>query len=124
MEDTRFDRGFKKLAELKENRPSELMDELKDISPDLARYIIEFAFGDIYSRPVFDNRTKELMIISSLTAMRGCEPQLKNHIQLALSVGISKQEIVEAILLMCSYAGFPAVLNGVNAAKEVFDNSL
>ena len=93
---------------------------LADIAPDFARYVIEFPFGDIYSRPGLDLRAREIATIAALTALGYATPQLKVHIQAGLNVGLSRQEIVETIMQMAVYAGFPAAVNGLFAAKEVF----
>ena len=52
--------------------------------------------------------------------MGNAAPQLKVHIEAGLNVGISRQEITEILMQMAVYAGFPAALNGLFAAKEVF----
>jgi 4-carboxymuconolactone decarboxylase len=96
---------------------------LAGIAPDFARYIIEFPFGDIYSRPGLDLRSREIATIAALTALGNAAPQLKVHIQAGLNVGLSREEIVETIMQMAVYAGFPAALNGLFAAKEVFADS-
>ena len=84
------------------------------------RYLVEFPFGDIYSRPGLDLRAREIATIAALTAMGNAVPQLKVHIQAGLNVGLGHQEIVEIIMQMAVYACFPAALNGLFAAKEVF----
>jgi 4-carboxymuconolactone decarboxylase len=86
----------------------------------LGRYIIEFAFGDIYARPGLDLKLREIATVAALTALGNAQPQLKVHIHGALNVGCTREEVVEVILQMAVYAGFPAALNGVTAAKEVF----
>ena len=91
-----------------------------DVSPDLARYTIEYPFADIYNRPGLDLRSREIATIAALTAMGNAQPQLKVHIEAGLNVGLSEDEIKEVILQMSVYAGFPAALNGMQAAKEVF----
>lgn len=93
---------------------------LSGIAPDFARYLIEFPFGDIYSRPGLDLRSREIATIAALTAMGNAAPQLKVHIEAGLNVGLSRDEITEVIMQMAVYAGFPATLNGLFAAKEVF----
>jgi 4-carboxymuconolactone decarboxylase len=60
--------------------------------------------------------------IAALTALGNAAPQLKVHIEAGLNVGLSRDEIVEVIMQMAVYAGFPAALNGLFAAKEVFEN--
>jgi len=120
MTDTRFDLGLKKLNEIDGKQGQQVVNALQDICPDLARYVIEFPFGDIYPRPGLDLKTRELITVSSLTAMGHCLPQLKVHLHGALNVGCSKDEITETILQMAVYAGFPAALNAMFMAKEVF----
>ena len=97
-----------------------VVDSLRDIAPDFARYLIEFPFGDIYARPGLDLRSREIATIAALTALGNAAPQLKVHIAAGLNVGLTQEEITEAIMQMAVYAGFPAALNGLFAAKEVF----
>ncbi len=97
-----------------------VIESLKDIAPDLARYTIEFPFGDIYSRPGLDLKSREIAVVAALTALGNAAPQLKVHIHGALNVGCSREEVVEIIIQMAVYVGFPAALKGTNAAKEVF----
>ena len=117
---SRFERGSRALAEIDGHGGQKVVDSLADIAPDFARYIVEFPFGDIYCRPGLDLRAREIATIAALTAMGNAAPQLKVHIQAGLNVGLSKDEIVEIIMQMAVYAGFPAALNGLFAAKEVF----
>ena len=98
-----------------------VVDSLRDIAPDFARYLIEFPFGDIYARPGLDLRSREIATIAALTALGNAEPQLKVHIAAGLNVGLTQEEITEAIMQMAVYAGFPAALNGLFAARAVFD---
>jgi 4-carboxymuconolactone decarboxylase len=118
--DDRFDRGLRALTEIDGHGGQKVIDALADIAPDFGRYIIEFPFGDIYSRQGLDLRSREVATIAALTALGNAAPQLKVHIQAGLNVGLSRNEIVETIMQMAIYAGFPAALNGLFAAKEVF----
>lgn len=97
-----------------------VVDSLRDIAPDFARYLIEFPFGDIYAVPWLDLRSREIATIAALTALGNAEPQLKVHIAAGLNVGLTQEEITEAIMQMAVYAGFPAALNGLFAAVAVF----
>lgn len=108
------------LSEIDGEAGEKVIDSLADIAPDFARYLLEFPFGDIYSRPGLDVRAREIATIAALTAMGNATPQLKVHSAAALNVGLSRDEIVETIMQMAVYAGFPAALNGLFAAKEVF----
>ncbi|MYN07792.1 carboxymuconolactone decarboxylase family protein [Pseudoduganella aquatica] len=120
MESTRYERGLARLREVDGSAGDKVIESLADISPDLGKYIIEFGFGDIYSRPGLTLQQRELATVAALTALGTAQPQLKVHIAAALNVGLSRTEIIETMLQMSLYAGFPAALNGVFAAKEVF----
>jgi 4-carboxymuconolactone decarboxylase len=116
----RYQQGWQKLAEVDGHAGEQVIESLKGIAPDLARYIIEFPFGDIYSRPGLALKAREIATVAALTAMGNAQPQLKVHIHGALNVGCTREEVVEVIIQMAVYTGFPAALNGIFAAKEVF----
>ncbi|AEV26711.1 uncharacterized protein, gamma-carboxymuconolactone decarboxylase subunit like protein [Azospira oryzae PS] len=120
MQNERYARGLAKLQEIDGQAGEKVVASLAGIAPDFARYLIEFPFGDIYSRPGLDLRAREIAVVAALTALGNAAPQLKVHIQGALNVGVSRQEVVETIMQMAVYAGFPAALNGLFAAQEVF----
>jgi len=122
MSNDKYERGLKKLKEIDGEAGERVIESLKDIAPDLARYMIEFPFGDVYSRPGLDLKAREIATVAALTALGNAAPQLKVHIHGALNVGCSRQEIVEVVIQMAVYAGFPAALNGMAAAKEVFQD--
>lgn len=117
---TRYETGLKKLAEIDGEAGQRVIDSLQVICPDLAKYIIEFPFGDIYARPQLDLKSREIATVAALTALGNCAPQLNVHIHGALNVGCTPDEVVEVILQMAVYAGFPAALNGMFVAKAVF----
>ena len=118
--ESRYERGAKALALIDGEAGQKVIDSLADIAPDFARYVLEFPFGDIYSRPGLDLRSRGVATIPPRTALGPARPQLKVHIHAGLNVGLSQDEIVETIMQMAVYAGFPAALNGLTAAKEVF----
>ncbi|MCI8400006.1 MAG: carboxymuconolactone decarboxylase family protein [Oscillibacter sp.] len=120
MNQTRYDTGWKLLREIDGSGGERVVRALEDIAPDLGRYIVEFAFGDIYARRGLSLRERELLTIASLLTAGGCEPQLAVHIRGALNVGVPKEKIIEAMLQCLPYTGFPRVLNAVFTAKEVF----
>jgi len=120
MESTRYEKGLAMLNTVDGEAGRKVVESLKDIAPDFAKYLIEFPFGDIYSRPGLDLKSRELAVVAALTALGNAAPQLKVHVNGALNVGLTRQEIVEVIMQMAVYAGFPAALNGLFAAREVF----
>jgi 4-carboxymuconolactone decarboxylase len=119
--ETRYERGLRALAEIDGDGGQKVVDSLAGIAPDFARYIVEFPFGDIYSRSGLDLKSREIATIAALTALGNAQPQLKVHIQAGLNVGLTRGEIVETIMQMAVYAGFPAALNGLFAMRDVFD---
>ncbi len=118
--ESRLERGRRRLAEIDGAAGERVIASLADIAPDFATYLLEFPFGDIYSRPGLDLRGREIATIAALTALGNATPQLKVHIEAGLNVGLTRDEIVEILMQMAVYAGFPAALNGLFAAKEVF----
>ena len=120
MEDARFQRGLEAMRALDEENAARLEDALKEIAPDMYRRIVEFAFGDILSRPGLPAATREIVTLSALSAMGTAQPQLRVHINGALNVGVRRDEIVEIFMQIGVYAGIPAALNSLYLAKEVF----
>jgi 4-carboxymuconolactone decarboxylase len=116
----RYRRGWERLMEVDAEGGERVIENLEDVAPDLGRYVIEFAFGEIYQRPVLDLRQRQLVTISALTTLGGAEPQLEVHINAGLNVGLTAREVVEAILHCIPYVGFPRVLNATLVAKRVF----
>ncbi|MDP3551088.1 MAG: carboxymuconolactone decarboxylase family protein [Novosphingobium sp.] len=121
MDQSRFERGQARLAEVDGEAGQMVIASLADIAPDLGRYIIEFGFGDVYSRPGIDLKTRELATVAALVALGNARPQLEVHLHGALNVGASQEEVVEVIIQMALYAGFPAALNGVAALRTVLE---
>src|ERR1700681_5045661 len=116
----RFERGLAKLKEIYGDRAEMLVAALGEVAPDLGRYVVEFGFGDIHCRPGLDLKSREIATVAALTALGTAAPQLRAHMHAALNAGCSQEEIIEVVMQMAVYAGFPAALNGIQAAKEVF----
>jgi 4-carboxymuconolactone decarboxylase len=116
--DDRHARGLSALGEITGATGESVVDGLRDIAPDLADWIVDFSYGDVMSRPGLDRRSRQLATIAALTALGHCAPQLKVHIRGALNVGCTRHEIVEVILQMTVYAGFPAAINALTVARE------
>jgi 4-carboxymuconolactone decarboxylase len=113
--ETRYSRGLAKLAEVDGTAGADIVEPLGD----LGRYIVEFAFGDIYSRDGLSLRDRELATVAILTAMGGREPQLRVHLRAGLNVGLTPQELEEVIIQTVPYAGFPTAINAMNLLREV-----
>lgn len=120
MENTRFMQGMEQLKAIDGKGGENVIRSLEDIAPDLGKFIVEFAFGDIYTRKGLTAAERELITLSSLLTAGGCEPQLEVHINGALNVGITPGRIIETFLQCIPYTGFPKVLNAVFVAKKTF----
>lgn len=124
MTTDRYQKGLDKLKELTiptEDSPTGDMDigeGFKDIAPDLSKYVVEFAFGDIYDRPGLSNKQKVLTTITALVAQG--KPQIAMHVKTGLTVGLTPEEIVACIMHLIPYTGFPSVLNALKVTQEVF----
>ena len=114
----RYERGLELLQRVDGEGGAQVVDSLKDIAPDVGRYIIEFAFGDIYAREGLSLRDRELATIASLCTQGACEPQLKVHIRGALNAGMTEQ-VIETFVQLIPYVGFPRVLNAISAARGI-----
>ena len=123
MNKTRLETGMENLRKIDGADGKAVMESLKDIAPDLGNYIVEFAFGEIYSREGLSFKEREMITLASLLTAGGCEPQLEVHIQGALNVGIAPEKIIELFLQCIPYTGFPRVLNAVYTAKKLFSPS-
>lgn len=116
---TRYEKGKKTLETIQKRSVEEIFKDLEDIAPDLSRFVIEYPYSEIYTREELDLKTREICTVAALTVL-GTIPQLKEHINAALNVGNSPTEIVEVMMQMSAYCGFPKSINAVMAAKEVF----
>lgn len=119
-EATRYSRGQQLITAINGEVGTRFVEALEDIAPGLAHDIVAYGFGDVYSRPGLAPPQRQLVTLGMLTALGGCEPQLKTHIEASLNVGLSPIEIVEALSQASVYCGFPRALNAVLIAKQVF----
>lgn len=117
----KYQDGLEKMREVIGNNGEGVVNSFQDIAPDLTRYIIEFPFGEIYSRTGLNLQKKQLVTLSSLVTQGDTEQALTVHIGGALNVGLTPNEIIEAFLQLLPYAGWPKVQNAVNIAAEVFE---
>ncbi|MFG6448335.1 carboxymuconolactone decarboxylase family protein [Roseateles sp. BYS180W] len=117
----RFSMGWNALSRIDGHAGEQVIAALADVAPDLGRFIIEFGFGDIYTRPGMNLLQRELITVGALTALGTATPQLKVHVHGLLNVGGTREQLIEAVIHVAAYAGFPAAINAMFAAKEVLD---
>lgn len=119
---TALDQGRALTQRLNPQLETVLNDRYDDLVPGFAESLIEWAYGRHYARPGLDLKTRQLCTIAALTVLGGqTGPQLKVNIEHTLAAGAERREIVEAIWQMAVYGGLPAAINGLNAAREVFE---
>src|SRR5258705_161443 len=111
---SRYERGLKKMTEVYGIPVEEVIAPLGD----LGRYMVEFPYGDIYSREGLAVREREIATIAMLTALGGREPQLRVHMASALNAGLTSDEIYEIILHTVIFAGFPTAINALSVLRD------
>ena len=117
----RFNDGLKNLEKIDRQAGQAVIDSLEGLPQDIGRYIIEFAFGDIYDRDILNPKEREMITITSLLTQGDTAPQLYVHINGSLNVGLTREQIIETFIQAIPYVGFPRVLNAVTVAKQVFE---
>lgn len=118
----RYERGKRVLAEVEQNPDGSVLDAVAALSPDLERFVVEFGYADVYDRPGLPRPERQLATVAALAALGNAPSQLRFHVNGALNVGCSPEQIVESFVHVTIYAGFPAALNAVTAAREVFSS--
>lgn len=113
--ESRFERGLAKLSEVDGSAGEEIIAPLGD----LGRYIVEFAFGDIYSRPGLSLRDREIATVALLAGLGAREPQLRVHLAAGLNVGLTPKELEEIVIQTVPYTGFPTAINALNALRDI-----
>ena len=114
----RYRRGISVLQKLSGESIEQVTNKVAEIAPDFARMTIEFPFGDLYSRSILDLKTRETAAISALAAL-GRIPQLRVHVTAALNLGMTRAEIVELLMQVSIYAGFPPALNALAECHDL-----
>lgn len=113
--------GLERMHELLGERAGDVVATLTKISPDVARYVVEFSYGDIGARKILDDKMREAIIVSSLITQGISGSPLRSHLIAMRNVGWSKADIIEVFILLIAYVGFPAVVNSITVLSEVFE---
>ncbi len=116
----RYEQGCQTLAKLTGDASHEVIKNLESFSSDFGKMMIEFGFGDIYSRPTFDLKQQELITLTSLITQGAGERQLLFHYKAAIHVGLTKEEIIEIIIHCAAYAGFPKASYAMEVLQTLF----
>jgi 4-carboxymuconolactone decarboxylase len=120
--DDRLARGRATLAKTSGAAGDAVVRSFDDVAPDLGRMIVEHSYGEVFSRPGIDMKTRELSACAALAAIGSTtmETPLRVHINAALNVGATREEILETLVNLASYSGYPATQQAVRIATEEF----
>lgn len=119
MSSARYNKGMKEMRRHLGSAADKWISSIREIAPEFAKVNVEFPFGELYTRDVLDDKTRELCTIAALTVQGYSLAELRIHIQGALNCGATPEEVVEVITQMIAYCGFPAATNAILVAKEV-----
>lgn len=120
MAEDRYAHGRELLASLHGQTGAAVLGRLAEVAPDLARHIVGFAYGEVWSGPDLGLRDRQIATIAALTSLGTARAELTVHIRAALRGGVEPREVVAVITQVAVYAGFPAALEGIGAAREAF----
>ena len=116
------ERSLNRMREILGPKADTIIDNLKKISPDFAHYVVDFSYGDVYSRPGLSDKMREAIAVACLMGQGNTKLPLKSHIKGMLTVGWQKEEIIETIIFLTIYCGFPTAVDAITIAQEVFEN--
>lgn len=119
FEQGRHERGRAVLEETSRASGQAVLDSIGEIAPDMPGFLLEFVYGEILARPALSAQQKEMIMVAAAAARGTMEPQLKVHLHAAFNVGMTREQLVEIMLQLAVYAGFPASLNGLTALRTV-----
>lgn len=119
--DNHFEQGMQVRREMFGESGVERMEQASDFDRPFEELVTEYCFGATWGRPQLNHRDRSLATLAALTAL--CRPnQLRAHIKLGLTNGLSVEEIREVIMHTSVYSGVPNGVEGMVAANEVFDS--
>lgn len=116
-----YENGIEVLKQMTDINGVQAIKSLGNIFPDFEEKMISFGFGQVYSRPTLDLKTREIVTLTSLIT-QGAFEQLNFHIRAALKLGLKSEEILEIIMQCAAYAGFPKACSALVIAGEIFKN--
>ena len=118
---TKYNQGMREMRRHFGPAADQWIAAIREISPEFAKVNVEFPFGELYSRDVLDDKTRELCTVAALTVQGFALPELVVHTKGALNCGATREEILEVVIQMIAYCGFPATTNALKTIQETFD---
>lgn len=118
MDDARYEQGRRRFLEVHDEKALKAVEGLGDVG----RAIIEWVYGDVYTRQTLSTRDRELAAVAALVAL-GRSSQIPQHLRASLKAGVSGDELAEVILQTATIAGFPVAMNAMSTLKSVLAES-
>ena len=118
MTQDRYEKGRERLREVHGERSLAAVESLGD----LGRLIVEFAYGDVYSRPGLSVRERQIASVAALVAT-GRSSQLPVHLRSALKAGLTTEELQEVVIQTATISGFPPAMNAWSALRTIAGES-
>ena len=119
-EETRFEKG---LAVQQEIFGADNINKMRDAAPEelkhIQDYLSAYCFGDFYTRGTLDLKMRELITFCAICCLGGCEPQAKSHAGANISVGNTREMLIDAVTQCLPFIGFPRTLNAISCINEV-----
>ncbi len=112
--------GKQKLQDIMGTSTEEIMESFQKISPDFAHYVQEHVWGDIYARPGLTDKTRLAAVVGTLLGQGNVGIPLRRYIHAMLTTGWSKKEILELIIFLTVYAGYPITVDAIYVVEEVY----
>ena len=119
METERYERGRQVRREvLGENYVDRAEADRTELDADFQRYITETVWGDVWTRPGLDRKTRHMLTLALLAAL-GREHELTTHLRATRNTGVTVDDLKEIFLQVAVYAGVPAANSALAIAKRV-----
>ncbi len=119
METDRYERGRQmRRAVLGEEHVDRAEANQTELDADFQRYITETVWGDVWTRPGLDRKTRHLLTLALLAAL-GREHELETHLRATRNTGVTVDDLKEIFLQVAVYAGVPAANSALAIAKRV-----
>jgi len=119
MSDHRYEQGMDVLKKMTGGDHFPPLEAIRSFYPDFAEMIVTNGFADIYSRPGLDHKQREMVTLSSLIT-QGAIDQLSFHVHASLNVGVKPVEIVELVMHLAGYVGFPKAISAMGVVMRIF----
>lgn len=120
----KYEQGQARIQDVIGDKYKAIIENLSSVSPDFANYVMEFVYGDVYSRPGFSDKNRELAAVACMIGQGNTGLPLKAHMQAMLNVGWKKEEVIELINFLSVYAGFPSCVDALLLLKDVTEKGL